>query len=43
MNIGRLYLSVFLAKLKHNYPEEFKEINDKDKVDENGREVYYGL
>lgn len=41
--IGRLYLSVFLAKLKHNYPEEFKEITDKDKVDEDGRELYYGL
>ena len=41
--IGRLYLSVFLAGLKHNFPEEFKEITDKDKTDENGREVYYGL
>lgn len=41
--IGRLYLSVFLAGLKHNFPEEFKEITEKDKRDEEGREIYNGL
>lgn len=41
--IGRLYLSIYLARLKHQFPEEFKEITEKDRRDEEGKEVYYGL
>lgn len=41
--IGRLYLSVFLAGLKHNFPNEYKEITEEIIIDKYGREEYYGL